>query len=62
MPQNFPPSKQQFEEVLGGNPNLQTIGLRDALMNYHHLMERDGRVVFDPPQPKQTAAAEGDEK
>lgn len=62
MPQNFPPSKQQFEEVLGGNPNLQTIALRDALMNYHHLMERDGRVVFDPPPAKQTAAAEGDEK
>jgi hypothetical protein len=59
MPQNFPPSKQQFDDVLGGNANLQTIALRDALMNYHRLMERDGRVVYDPPLPKETAEAEG---
>lgn len=51
MPQNFPKSKKQFEEVFGGDANLQTIGVRDALMNYHHLLERDGRVVFDPPVP-----------
>jgi cytochrome c551/c552 len=58
MPQNFPPTKKQFEDVLGGNANLQTIAIRDALMNYHHLMEREGRVVYDPPQPMPTSAVE----
>jgi hypothetical protein len=58
MPQNFPPAKKQFEEILGGDANLQTIAIRDALMNYHRLMERDGRVVYDPPQPMTTAGTE----
>ncbi len=58
MPQNFPPAKKQFEEVFGGDANRQTIGVRDALMNYHWLMERDGRVIYDPPVPAATAAAE----
>ena len=57
MPQNFPPTKKQFEEILGGDAKLQTIAVRDALMNYHHLMERDGRVVYDPPQQPTPAAA-----
>ena len=59
MPQNFPPTKKQFEDVLGGDANLQTIAVRDALMNYHRLMERDGRVVYDPPLP--TAENEGEQ-
>jgi hypothetical protein len=58
MPQNFPPTKQQFEEVFGGDANLQTIGIRDALMNYQRLLERDGRVVFDPPVPPTDAPAD----
>jgi len=58
MPQNFPKSKTQFEDIFGGNANLQTIGMRDALVNYHRLMERDGRVVYDPPvAPMPDAAA-----
>jgi mono/diheme cytochrome c family protein len=55
MPQNFPPGKKNLEELFGGDGNAQTIGVRDALVNYHRLMERDGRIVYDPmiktPQP-----------
>jgi cbb3-type cytochrome oxidase cytochrome c subunit len=58
MPQNFPPSKVQFEDVFGGDANWQTIGLRDALVNYLRLMERDGRVIYDAPLPATTTAAE----
>lgn len=49
MPQNFPPGKKNLEELFDGDGNLQTIAVRDALFNYHRLMERDGRIVYDPP-------------
>jgi hypothetical protein len=49
MPQNFPPGKKNLEELFGGDGNQQTIAVRDALLNYHRLMERDGRIVYDPP-------------
>jgi len=55
MPQNFPPGKKNLEELFGGDGDLQTQAVRDALVNYHRLMERDGRIVYDPmtttPQP-----------
>jgi mono/diheme cytochrome c family protein len=57
MPQNFPPGKKSLEELFGGDGNLQTIGVRDALLNYHRLMERDGRIVYDPMMPATTQAA-----
>lgn len=49
MPQNFPPGKKSLEGVFNGDGNLQTIAVRDALLNYHRLMERDGRIVYNPP-------------
>jgi cytochrome c551/c552 len=49
MPQNFPPGKKNLEELFGGAGDRQTQGVRDALFNYHRLMERDGRIVYDPP-------------
>jgi mono/diheme cytochrome c family protein len=63
MPQNFPPGKQSLPGLFGGDNNQATIGVRDALLNYHRLMERDGRIVYDPPLPPMpnatgTAAAE----
>lgn len=48
MPQNFTKTKQQFEELLGGNGQAQTIAVRDALVNYHRLMEEFGKTVYDP--------------
>jgi len=33
------------EGLFGGDGNSQNMALRDALMNYHRLMERDGTVV-----------------
>lgn len=51
MPQNFPPGKKNLEGLFGGDGNLQTIATRDALLNYHRVMERDGRIVYDPMTP-----------
>ncbi len=48
MPQNFPAGKKTLEGLFGGDGDLQTIGVRDALLNYHRVMERDGRVIYDP--------------
>ncbi|GIX03493.1 MAG: hypothetical protein KatS3mg113_0499 [Planctomycetaceae bacterium] len=56
MPQNFPLGKKNLEQLFDGDGNWQTVGVRDALFNYHKLMERDGRVVYEPPAP--TAAIE----
>lgn len=58
MPQNFPLGKEGFKDLFGGDHNLQTIGVRDALLNYRQTLERDGRVVYEPPaQPAPAAAA-----
>lgn len=63
MPQNFPPGKQSLPELFGGDNNAATIGVRDALLNYHRLMERDGRIVYDPmlPTPQPGTGAGGGE-
>lgn len=60
MPQNFPPGKKNLEGLFGGDGNLQTISVRDALLNYHRLMERDGRIVYDPMTPATPPNAGGD--
>lgn len=44
MPVNFPPNQKQFPELLGGSGKEQTIAVRDALLNYHRLMEREGKL------------------
>lgn len=51
MPQNFPPGKKNLEELFGGDGAQQTQAVRDALVNYLKLMERDGRIVYDPMIP-----------
>ncbi len=60
MPQNFTVGKKSLEELFGGDGSLQTIGVRDALLNYHRLMERDGRIVYDPMTPVATPNAGAD--
>lgn len=48
MPAVFPKNSQQFDDLFGGQGREQTIAVRDALMNYHRLMEQIGRYV--PPK------------
>ncbi|HVV99553.1 MAG TPA: hypothetical protein VHB77_04395, partial [Planctomycetaceae bacterium] len=57
MPQPLPRNQKQFDDLFGGNGLEQTIAIRDALMNYHRLMEQQGKYV--PPEPKGEAAAAG---
>ena len=47
MPQPFPKNQKQFEEILQGDGLLQTTGARDALMNYHRLLETEGKLAGD---------------
>ncbi len=58
MPANFPRGQQQFPDLFGGDASAQTVAVRDALMNYYRLMEREGRIV--PEQS--TSAAESTEE
>lgn len=51
MPQNFPAGKEQFPELLGGDGQKQSVGSRDALMNYLRMLERKG-----PPPPAAASA------
>lgn len=48
MPAVFPRNQEQFPELFGGDPKAQTVGARDALMNYYRLMEREGK--YEPAQ------------
>ncbi len=48
MPSPLPRSKQNFPELLEGNGEVQTIGLRDAIMNYNRLMEQEGKLALEP--------------
>lgn len=50
MPAPFAKDAQQFKPLFDGDAEAQTIGVRDALMNYYHLLERHGR---DPLQEQQ---------
>ncbi|MBS0206666.1 MAG: c-type cytochrome [Planctomycetes bacterium] len=57
MPAPFQKGKpDQFPELFGGNGLWQTVSLRDALVNYYKLMEREGKVAS---QPKPAAGAGG---
>lgn len=48
MPVNYPPNQKQFPELFGGDGKTQTIAIRDALLNYHRLMETEGRLPALP--------------
>lgn len=59
MPAPFQKGKaDQFPELFGGNGAWQTVSLRDALVNYYKLMEREGKVASEP---KPAAAGAGGE-
>ncbi len=45
MPQNFKKGEPQFPELFKGKGDEQTKALRDALMNYHRLMEKNEKPV-----------------
>ncbi|MDA1012879.1 MAG: c-type cytochrome [Planctomycetota bacterium] len=40
----FAKNQPGYKSVLNGDPKLQTIALRDALMNYDRLLEQDGKT------------------
>ncbi|NOX53500.1 MAG: hypothetical protein GXP27_03510 [Planctomycetes bacterium] len=44
MPISFPRNQRQLQPLFDGDPLDQTIGVRDALMNYSRLMETVGRI------------------
>jgi len=48
MPAPLPKSKKTFPGLFKGVGGIQTIGLRDALMNYNRLMEDVGNITYPP--------------
>ena len=56
MPQPFAKNQKLFPEHFDGDGLKQTTAVRDALMNYNRLMERDGTYVPPKPPPKPAAA------
>jgi len=48
MPANLPRDQKQFEDLFGGDAGLQTKAIRDALLNYNSLMEREGKFIYEP--------------
>lgn len=63
MPAPLPPqpanSQPRFPEYFGGDGLRQTVSLRDALVNYYKLMEREGKTP-DAPMPPATNAGGGE--
>ncbi len=55
MPAPFPHGQMKFEGLLGGDADLQTKATRDALMNYHRLIERYPGTVYS----EEAATGEG---
>ena len=56
MPQPLPKDAKNFEDLFGGDAGVQTIALRDALMNYHRLMEQEGKAVAENEAPSKPPA------
>ncbi len=54
MPLPLAKNQKQFEEFFDGDAGKQTIALRDALMNYHRLMEREGVTIPKAPAATRT--------
>jgi mono/diheme cytochrome c family protein len=59
MPQPLPPmqagAQPRFPDLFGDNGQKQTVALRDALMNYHKLLEREGKASPSPTPPAANA-------
>lgn len=56
LPPQQPGGQPRYPEIFGGEGLLQTVSLRDALVNYYKLMETEGKVS---PQPQPQPAAAG---
>ena len=55
MPTPFPKGKAGYAPLFGEDAESQTIGVRDALMNYYRLLEKNTEPL--PPLPAPAAAA-----
>jgi len=56
MPPPFPANQTQYMRLFSGKGYDQTIGVRDAIMNYPRLMEAMHKPL--PPEPNKAAGAE----
>jgi hypothetical protein len=61
MPAPLPRNQTNYPEFFKGNADDQTIAIRDALMNYHRLMEQEGKVIVEGPAAAGEAKKEGGE-
>ncbi len=52
MPLPIARDKKEFPDLFNGERESQVIGVRDALMNYTHLMETIGITDYKPPKEK----------
>ena len=63
MPINFPKpkpgAKPGLPGLFDGNAQDQTIGVRDALLNYHHLLEQEGKYPITAPPAAEAGAEAG---
>jgi hypothetical protein len=57
LPQQQAGAQPRFPDIFGDNGLKQTVSLRDALINYHKLLEREGKSGSQPTPP----AAGGDD-
>ena len=55
MPAPFPKNQTQYPRLFNGKGHDQTVGVRDALMNYPRLMEAMHKPL--PPEPSGAPAA-----
>jgi hypothetical protein len=60
MARIFNPKQKLLENRFEGNGRLQTIGARDALMNYHRLFEQIGKTPDPLPKAKADAKTQPD--
>jgi mono/diheme cytochrome c family protein len=60
MPTVFPKNQQQMTELFNGDGGAQTVAARDALMNYHRLMEVHGSLAYRPAGGVQQTGSGGE--
>ncbi|MFQ5732656.1 MAG: hypothetical protein ACE5KM_11975, partial [Planctomycetaceae bacterium] len=59
MPVNFDATKKSYPESFGGNAAVQWKAVRDALMNYHRLIEQHKTTEFQYPVPPKKTTGGG---
>lgn len=63
MPPVFRKDQKQFPPLMDANPLDQVVGVRDALMNYTRLLEKEGKLpLAAAPAPVDAAPAKSDAK